>query len=112
MINVQFEEITASDGTTFYLKVTGHANYAEHGKDIVCAGVSAITQALESFVENETLECDISESPDGGYSSVYAINGDERIRAAFDMAFIGMIQIEMAHPSFVTVTKKNREFFG
>jgi uncharacterized protein len=27
------------------IDVRGHAGYAEHGKDIVCAGVSAITQA-------------------------------------------------------------------
>lgn len=26
------------------IKVEGHANYDEHGKDIVCSAVSAITQ--------------------------------------------------------------------
>lgn len=29
------------------IEATGHANYAEHGKDIVCAAVSALLQTLE-----------------------------------------------------------------
>lgn len=35
--------VVQSDG---YMKieVKGHANYAPHGKDIVCAGISAIVQ--------------------------------------------------------------------
>lgn len=31
------------------LIVTGHADYAEKGKDIVCAGVSALVQTLELY---------------------------------------------------------------
>lgn len=32
----------APDGGIAELRVTGHANFAEHGEDIVCAGVSAL----------------------------------------------------------------------
>ncbi|GAA5414416.1 ribosomal-processing cysteine protease Prp [Ureaplasma ceti] len=36
------------------LVVSGHANYAPHGQDIVCAGVSAITMgAINWFVEED-----------------------------------------------------------
>lgn len=35
-------EIRYSNNQFAYLKVSGHANSAEYGKDIVCAGVSAI----------------------------------------------------------------------
>lgn len=31
--------------------ISGHAGYAEKGKDIVCAGVSAITNLLENMAE-------------------------------------------------------------
>lgn len=31
------------EGSIQEVKIEGHAEYAEHGKDIVCAGVSAIT---------------------------------------------------------------------
>lgn len=43
-----------SDGTIVEYKVDGHADYDEPGKDIVCAGVSAITvgtyNALDSLL--------------------------------------------------------------
>lgn len=31
--------------------ITGHANYAERGKDIVCAGVSALAITLENALQ-------------------------------------------------------------
>lgn len=38
------------DGIT----VSGHANYAETGKDIVCAGVTALVQGLIKSIEDLT----------------------------------------------------------
>jgi len=35
-------------------KVSGHANYADNGKDIVCAGVSAITVGTVNSIEELT----------------------------------------------------------
>jgi len=32
----------APDGTVTELRVSGHAGYADHGEDIVCAGVTAL----------------------------------------------------------------------
>ena len=32
------------------ITIKGHANYAEHGKDIVCAAISALTQ---TFIESD-----------------------------------------------------------
>jgi hypothetical protein len=42
MITVRIERDQQSRITGF--SVSGHSGYAEHGSDIVCAGVSAITQ--------------------------------------------------------------------
>ena len=42
------------------LTVDGHAGYAEHGRDIVCAGVSAISFALLGYLQQcdaEMAEC-------------------------------------------------------
>ncbi|MBS7176260.1 MAG: ribosomal-processing cysteine protease Prp, partial [Clostridiales bacterium] len=47
-----------TDGIT----VTGHAGYAEPGKDIVCAAVSALLQTFIESVNKQTtgkLKCDI-----------------------------------------------------
>jgi len=47
---------TTRNGEIMSFEVRGHANYAEHGQDIVCAGVSAVTQTtilgLEHFLDN------------------------------------------------------------
>lgn len=36
------------------IKISGHAGYAEPGKDIVCAAVTALTQTLIQSIENLT----------------------------------------------------------
>ncbi len=46
MIKIKLDEENLS------LTVTGHADYAEYGKDIVCAGVSSLVQALAFYAEN------------------------------------------------------------
>ncbi len=44
--------IVDADGDLFGLHVSGHAGYAKHGRDIVCAAVSALTlNAVNSIVE-------------------------------------------------------------
>ena len=40
-----------------YLHVDGHAGYAEHGKDIVCAAASMLVQALHAAVEGVEKIC-------------------------------------------------------
>ena len=52
--------ITQTDGE---ITIKGHANYAERGKDIVCAAVSALTQTFIESVEqltDDNLKCVIS----------------------------------------------------
>lgn len=39
------------DCNNFELEVRGHANYAEHGKDIVCASASILTYTLADTIE-------------------------------------------------------------
>jgi uncharacterized protein YsxB (DUF464 family) len=41
-------------GLVEQIKVTGHANFAEHGMDIVCAAVSAVTIGLVNAMEQIT----------------------------------------------------------
>lgn len=38
--------VQTSNNKITTMKVTGHANYAKHGEDLVCAGVSAIMYGL------------------------------------------------------------------
>ena len=36
------------------IEISGHAGYAEYGKDIVCAGVTALTQTLIQSIDDLT----------------------------------------------------------
>ena len=54
---VRVKLMTDLTGKIIAFEVRGHASYAEHGQDIVCAGTSAVTQTavlgLECFTGGE-----------------------------------------------------------
>ena len=82
------------------LHINGHAQFDELGRDIVCAGVSAITYALMNYLE------DID--PSGLYVSEGAGNveiacGGEDNGIAFDVAMAGYRAIAQTYPDHVTV---------
>lgn len=51
--------------------MSGHAEFGEHGKDLVCAGASAVAfGAVNSLFENAKIEPIIDQGKDGGYLAV------------------------------------------
>lgn len=40
------------EGNKRIITINGHANYAEKGKDIVCAGISVLYQTYKYFIED------------------------------------------------------------
>ena len=86
------------------LTINGHAGYAEYGKDIVCAGVSAITYALLAWMEHneeEITQFDELMVEDG---QVYiACAGSDKLTTAFQVALMGLIEIARAHPDYVDI---------
>ena len=50
---------TLIDNKITYLETNGHANYDEYGKDIVCAGVSAIIVGLNNALDELNENVDI-----------------------------------------------------
>lgn len=92
-----------AEGNTHTLTVLGHANYAEYGKDIVCAGVSALIQALIGWAENNphVIECVSVDDKSG--EVIIECQGDEDVAAVFYMTAIGVEQIAEAYPSHVDI---------
>ena len=86
------------DGIT----VNGHANYAETGKDIVCAGMTALTQtlirALEGLTRDE-IECEISP----GRADIHYGNLSEEGKLLVDSFFIGVCSIADEFPDYVRI---------
>ena len=91
------------EGDIHTLSVVGHANYAEYGKDIVCAGVSALVQALVGWIEENSwkVEC-ISVDPKEGEVNI-SCEGGEEIAAVFNMTAVGLEQIAQSYPDYVQI---------
>ena len=89
--------------STHKLIVEGHAEYSDHGDDIVCAGVSAITFTLLGFLNNHKDDIEsISAQTKSGHAHI-SCKGGETIALAFDMALIGLQQIAMKYPKHVSI---------
>ena len=88
---------------THTLTVLGHANYDEYGKDIVCAGVSALVQALIGWIEENyhKARC-ISIDPKGG-EVLISCEGGEELAAVYYMTAIGLEQLAYCYPDHVQI---------
>ena len=86
------------DGIT----VSGHANYAEAGKDIVCAGVSALVQGLIRSMESLTsdkIEYEISP----GRADIYFKDLSGAGKLLIDSFFIGVCAIADEFPDHIRI---------
>lgn len=86
------------------LTVNGHAGYAEYGKDIVCAGVSALVYALWGWLEcNQDEVDDVADVILEDGQVCITCTGNDKVNTAFQMAMIGLAQIAGAHPDYVDI---------
>ncbi len=83
--------------------ISGHAGYAPTGSDIVCAGVTALTQELIRSMEGLTddrIETDIG----SGMASIQYGDLSEKGRLLIDSFFIGICMIAEEFPDYVRIT--------
>ena len=83
--------------------VSGHAGYAPAGSDIVCAGVTALTQELIRSMEGLTddrIETDIG----SGIASIQYGGLSEKGKLLIDSFFIGICMIAEEFPDYVRIT--------
>ena len=78
------------------LEIDGHAGYAEKGKDIVCAAVSALACSLVCYVRGKVERED-------GHMSFSAGKMSTRARGAFDCTYGGFTMLADAYPTHVTL---------
>ena len=84
------------------IEVSGHANYAEAGKDIVCAGMTALTQTLIRSMQGLTRdEIEYEVSP--GRAGIHYGNLSEEGRLLIDSFFIGVCLIADEFPEYVRI---------
>ena len=83
------------------LEVKGHANSAENGKDLVCAGVSAVINGGLNNLQ-ELKKFDIKSSD--GYAYVEAkeaISSHDEV--VIETIITGLKTIEESNPDFITI---------
>lgn len=82
--------------------IKGHAGYSEPGKDIVCAGVSALVQTLVQSIENLT-DDKIHYCISPGMAHINFRNLSEKSKTLFDSFFIGVLMIAEEYPDNVRI---------
>lgn len=86
------------------IKMSGHANYAEHGKDIVCAGVSALVQTLIQSIEELTAD-QIQYSMQPGTVDIKFGDLSEHAQLLVSSFFVGVEMIASEYPNNIKLTK-------
>lgn len=85
-----------------HISVLGHAGYAEYGKDIVCAGVTALVQTLIKSIKDLT-----KSTPEylvaSGEFYMKTGNLPEKARLLVDSFFIGICSIADEFPGYVRI---------
>lgn len=84
------------DGIT----VSGHAGYAETGKDIVCAGVTALVQGLVRSIESLTSD-QIQYGITPGRADIYFKDLSEAGKLLVDSFFLGIYLIADDFPEHI-----------
>ena len=84
------------------IEISGHAGYAEPGKDIVCAGVTALTQTLIQSIDDLT-DDEIEYRISPGKGEVEYRNLSEKSKTLVDSFFIGVSMIADEFPEYVRV---------
>ena len=86
------------DGIT----VSGHAGYAEAGKDIVCASITILTETLIDSIEsftNDKIQYEISD----GLVRIYYGNLSKAARLLVDSFFVGVCNVVRDYPEYVKI---------
>ena len=89
----------------YMIEFIGHAT----GSPETCSGISAIMFSLEGFLRNheEDLKEHRASIPEDNTDAVTYIrfaSTSEEIQGAFEMALIGLLQIQKSYPKYCKVT--------
>lgn len=84
------------------IMITGHADLAPHGKDVVCAGVTTLMQTLIQSIADLT-EDKIEYRVSPGRVDIKYGNLSEKAKTLVDSFFIGICLIVDEFPEYVRI---------
>lgn len=108
MIRIQI--FRQSNGKIFGYHVKGHSQTAEHGRDILCAGVSALTQTILLGLSEQLHRKDLEYKISSGDLFV-KLNGEpnQDTQNLFETMRLGLIEIEKINPKAVHIVEIQNE---
>lgn len=99
-------------GLIHSFEMKGHADFAEHGKDLVCAGASAVSfGAVNAVISLTEITPIIKQNGDGGYLyvEVPSISNPEKaanIQLILEAMIVSLQTIEQDYGKYIKITFK------
>lgn len=106
MINVDIK--LNDEGQITDVIMDGHADFAEHGQDIVCAGASAVVfGSLNAIIGLTAERPDIDYSDDGGYFHVRSVDtSNEQAQLILQSMLVSLQTIEEEYNEYIKLNLK------
>lgn len=106
MINVSVTRDSEQNITEFTM--SGHADFDVHGKDLVCAGASAVVfgsvNALYALTDCEPI---IDMADEGGYLSVKLEDtSNDKVQLILEAMIVSLTTIELEYNDFIKLENK------
>ena len=101
-------KILKSNNTVIGFDISGHANYDEHGKDIVCAGVSTLAQTtISSLVELAKIKNFKYQINEGhSYIIIDLKEVDDKVELLLESFQIGIKGIQNSYNKYIEIVKQ------
>lgn len=107
---IQVHVLRDKNKGVYAFEMSGHAEYAEHGKDLVCAGASAVSfGAVNALFELTDVEPVISQGEEGGYLRVEVpkdASSNERVQTILQTMIVSLQTIERDYREHIKITFK------
>ena len=101
MIIVQY---TKQDDKYLHLEVSGHAEYAKHGEDLVCAGVSSIMFGLINMLDELNENIDIKKTKDA--IIINNLTDSIKVQDYIELVMMQLKTIEKTQSNYLKIERK------
>ncbi len=115
MVTARFYNIIFNEGVQLksgseriIIDISGHSGYGENGIDIVCSGISALTQALILSITRIINICQTVTQSDGLLKTeiqIKEINTEQnsKLKLILEILLIGLLEIDREYPGSVKI---------
>ncbi|MFI3284428.1 MAG: ribosomal-processing cysteine protease Prp [Erysipelotrichaceae bacterium] len=102
MIHINIHQL---ENSITKIQVKGHANYAQHGEDLVCAGVSSIMIGLLNALDEYKKDVDMSVNE--GFIEILVNDiKDKDLQLMLQVALIQLKTMEESYSNYIGIEKE------